>query len=1151
MQSTSEKMESMIQARRARREASQRESESALQTIPPEGEVIEVQSSESEIETAVVDNDPLVAKKLEIHRAVTTATASKTESATDVLADDSKLRQSIQIMFYRTKINRKRFNDVYSMLRDESKSDEEIISNMLGMSGMKFKKRENCIREFVLKSRRKIHERYGESIDIATEVSSVPSVNATTSAIDFLNMSFDGIDPEFYTNIVAFPSKQLGKGSPKIFWFKISALDALIKQAKIFSEQGYDVSFLAGAIDPETYQALQNDHKRGKDSDIACVRCLHADIDVETFDSDGKPIHGQNEKLAPDLKSALEIIPSALKPTFVINSGHGVHLYWILEEILDLRDPIQRKQFDSMKSNFRAILSANPEHYSIDDKFGASDVLRMPETYNLKTWSGGNKKDLPIVSIIDRSDSVFSISDMEQTLQTLNAKLIPKTENPREISTSQREFVANNGSTKIANSQVSNETVREIIDGSRDLSLIYQNCPVIRAVVNNPQNLSHDIAKLVFPSLLKFKNKPIDGGRELCVELCKQWLGERFNPDLTSRQIDGITELKNSCDSIRALGLPCDYMKCEIYKRGGRCPAAILGNRFSNESGGTIGEVFHDAPEEIQNLLIPTGFDVSESHVEDCRGKYPKIIINAPVVVSKEIIQAGTDNPRYYELKRYRNGRWSSYRVDPVTLMDSKSATSILSRSGINIPSRRAGYATEYFADFIEQNADRIPSIEIYTKLGWIGDRFILPTLNDGGYYIEESETVKKIKRAGDYQISLEIFRESVKYRYIRLLVDANLAAPLLEIVGCRNFILDLICKSHKGKSTAMVLANSLWGIPKLMANFNATENAVEELAADRNSLPTNINEWQMTKSRNRDEIANQIVHRFSEGEGRARLNRDGSQKTTRSWNGILIVTSEESLTSDNTFQGVKTRCWEVFAETIVDDQALCKKIWDTTKRNYGHIGTEFIRRLQDEFRDDTQHEKIRDEFNIFFQKARDAKSQRIIASYAEYVAVIACAHIRFNTWFLGMNEADAMKDTLYFIQREAEALPTETAMLDTERAKDSIIDWIHAYEAHFCRLKPNGYTDDAPIKDPYYGFIDGDGANIIPSELKKALKDRGFNPNKIIREWAQAGDIITSGDKDRFTCKKTDLKSGKRLNVIVLKISTDDQDIDPNSIPF
>lgn len=51
MQSVSEKMKSMIQARR---EASQRESESTLQIIPPKGEVIE--SSESSNKTSALDN---------------------------------------------------------------------------------------------------------------------------------------------------------------------------------------------------------------------------------------------------------------------------------------------------------------------------------------------------------------------------------------------------------------------------------------------------------------------------------------------------------------------------------------------------------------------------------------------------------------------------------------------------------------------------------------------------------------------------------------------------------------------------------------------------------------------------------------------------------------------------------------------------------------------------------------------------------------------------------------------------------------------------------------------------------------------------------------------------------------------------------------
>jgi len=105
--------------------------------------------------------------------------------------------------------------------------------------------------------------------------------------------------------------------------------------------------------------------KEKKQSDIKDVVCLWADVDGKDFDG------GKEEAL-----QRVEAFPSP--PTYVNDSGHGYHCYWVLETPIVGLD-------DGQRLAFKQILSGVVKEIGGDrSKLHLDACLRLPGTFNIK-----------------------------------------------------------------------------------------------------------------------------------------------------------------------------------------------------------------------------------------------------------------------------------------------------------------------------------------------------------------------------------------------------------------------------------------------------------------------------------------------------------------------------------------------------------------------------------------------------------------------------------------------------------------------------------------------------------------------------------------------------------------------------------------------
>ena len=446
---------------------------------------------------------------------------------------------------------------------------------------------------------------------------------------------------------------------------------------------------------------------------------------------------------------------------------------------------------------------------------------------------------------------------------------------------------------------------------------------------------------------------------------------------------------------------------------------------------------------------------------------------------------------------------WRYITLSGDQLADPKSMQKILANYGVMICTKKAADLADFFFHFIQVN--QIPTVISHSKLGWNNGAFILPALKKG-YLIEDSFTNQQLSQKGSHNVSMQLFNAVNQYPFARLICDANLAAPLMEPLEIRNFVLNLYARSAQGKTAALTLANSFWGSPRFMTNFNATGNSLEMAAASRNSLPTNVNELQTISSRDREWFCNNFIHRFTEATTRARMNKNLQQRPVIEYRNLMITTAEEPMAKDHSEQGIITRVLDIPAKTVigqdgVDDSDLCSQIYSKTKSHFGHLGPMFINYLLD---NDPEFESTRESYENFVEYIRHTRRDNILMAHVTYLALLATAHHLANKCFFCMTERESNADTMKFLNIFIPLMKTRNEILDSTRAKEYLEDFVNQYQNNFRDPSESDRVTQS------FGFVKDGVVYIYKKVLKDALKGGGFIPEKIIRELEQDGAIDT-----------------------------------------
>lgn len=189
--------------------------------------------------------------------------------------------------------------------------------------------------------------------------------------------------------------------------------------------------------------------------------------------------------------------------------------------------------------------------------------------------------------------------------------------------------------------------------------------------------------------------------------------------------------------------------------------------------------------------------------------------------------------------------------------------------------------------------------------------------------------------------------------------ISLAFAGPLLELSGvdCGGF--HLRGESSKGKSTAGVIAASVWGNPKsYVRQWRATVNAMEGLALLHNDGLLVLDEINQAKEAEIGEAAYMLAN----GQGKSRAGRDGAAREAARWRLLFLSTGEKTLAAIMASAGKESTAGQEIRMVDIEADAgaglglfehlngaaggadLSRRFTEAACTNYGTAGAEFLR---------------------------------------------------------------------------------------------------------------------------------------------------------------------------------------------------------------
>lgn len=184
---------------------------------------------------------------------------------------------------------------------------------------------------------------------------------------NFLRRIFGHVPPDHHVAIWSLPSRTTR-------WARVDQLAAAARIARDRDESGEDPYF---SVCPHATRPIKG---RGTKATVGCVPSLWLDIDIASPAGAHK---ADADSLPPDVDAAFALIDSIAGlpvPTMVVDSGYGLHLYWVLTAPLSADAGAQLVE----RLQRVAQAAATAKGYHLDSTHDIARVLRVPGTRNRK-----------------------------------------------------------------------------------------------------------------------------------------------------------------------------------------------------------------------------------------------------------------------------------------------------------------------------------------------------------------------------------------------------------------------------------------------------------------------------------------------------------------------------------------------------------------------------------------------------------------------------------------------------------------------------------------------------------------------------------------------------------------------------------------------
>ena len=622
-----------------------------------------------------------------------------------------------------------------------------------------------------------------------------------------------------------------------------------------------------------------------------------------------------------------------LPKPIIVNSGNGIHAYWLLDETLD------RRRWTPLSHRLRDLCR---EHGLIIDPsvFEASRILRIPGTFNFKA------EPLPVAVLSDKTRSM-SYDEVKQLLGAPEPKDEMPDFLPRKMSPMMEAMLSN----KVKRFKtIMMRSVKG--EGCNQLVHCFQN--------------QETIEEPLWRSALSITAFCVDKEKASHMMSSKY---EGYDPDEVDRKIDHIIKKggPHTCAQFEKL----NPTGCEGCVHRGVIKSPIVLGTEVEEATEADNEVEVEVEEQVTTVRIP------EYPFPYFRGKNggiykrpdseeesePLMVYEHDLYVVKRMHDKEHGEVILFKLHLPHDGI-REFTIPASSISAKDDLRRCLAQRGVMVHHKNYDSLAAFVITFVKNLQFQKKAEIMRTQFGWVdGDsKFVMgdkEITKDGSFYSPPSSategTAEKIHTKG----TLEGWKQAFNM-YSKPGLEPNafaalvgFASPLFKFTGLQGAIVNLIHEqAGSGKSTALYMCNSIYGDPvKLTSTYRDTFNAKMLKLGVMNHLPNTVDEITNLSGKEFSDYAYSI----SGGVGKDRVK--GSSNELRinntSWQNLTLCSSNASFheklsASKAVADGESVRLLEFRIEpSTIIGVAEGKEMFDHQLReNYGHAGEIYIQWL-------------------------------------------------------------------------------------------------------------------------------------------------------------------------------------------------------------
>ena len=660
-----------------------------------------------------------------------------------------------------------------------------------------------------------------------------------------------------------------------------SDIDKMAAEALRQSAAGSNVFFALANYEKEVYLGTdKKQHWRTNDNAVS-ARCFWIDIDCD------KQYHGSQREGAEDLIRFCKETLLPL-PNFVVNSGNGLHVYWIMDQ------DVPKASWKNVAITLKGI--AQKLNFAQDDVTRTADVASVLR---------------PIGCVNDKSHKGLAIKDVK--LQRANIEPFKFGDFLKAIIRAKADF------------GVATRIEKPTVDINCDLGggmeypdasavTIAQHCNQL-AMFRQFKGGGQD--EPTWRSCLGILKHCIEGD-----ELAHEWSSghESYNADDTQQKLDNWKTGPALCDTFKSQNAP----GCAGCKH--KCKTPMQLGQIAPEQTVEIQHIDEEEPSGVKIEPIPVlpeslkkkfGFSADRgltAKVEDDEG-----VATFQTICTSLIIPSG-----YYR-DRDDGDKWKlrlGIRTKPYTWIEAEIDARSIGQGGSVLMGELASHGMvttrhpklmeEYMKTWLEEMKDGNDEIAMHSHMGWQEDNsFVVGTtryFGDGtSREVVLTEELRKsvaeklnftpVGKKERYCELIDLAYNRPDHEVYQFTYLAGYASPLISLLEPSPVGIVFSAWSSKsgfGKSTVAKLASGIWHDPtKVVEALGTTEYALYLNAGLRRNLPLVIDEitrWEPAKS-------GEFVYRYSSGMSKEQGAAAGGLRDNAhlNWSNCVICTGNKS----------------------------------------------------------------------------------------------------------------------------------------------------------------------------------------------------------------------------------------------------------------